>query len=140
MHKTVRGRFLIVAALGVVLLAGAAYLYLRGDEGAGIPCPTFYLTGLYCAGCGSSRALQSILHLELYQAFRYNPVMVLLLPFIAAYFCAVAVSYVKHGRNTVDAKLPFRIVFVIVVIVLVYSVARNIPVFPFTWLRPTVVS
>lgn len=129
-----------MALIGAVLLAGATYLYLRGSTGAGIPCPTYALTGLYCAGCGSSRALQSILHLEFYQAFRYNPLMVVLLPFFALYFGVLAVGYIRYAKDIVDEKLPFRVLYVVVVIVIAYSVVRNIPVFPFHLLQPTVIA
>ena len=46
------------------------------------PCPFHALTGLHCPGCGSLRALHSLLHGHLIKAFGLNPLMILLLPFI----------------------------------------------------------
>lgn len=39
--------------------------------------------GLYCPGCGGTRMVQSILKLDFYQAFRYNPLVFVLLALIA---------------------------------------------------------
>ncbi len=121
-----------------VVLAAAALLYLyftAEGEGAGIPCPIYAITGFYCSGCGGSRALRSILHLDLYQALRYNSVLTVLTPFLAGYFFAVAVSYIRFGKDKISAKVPKSVVWSVVTIAVVYGVLRNIPVFSF--LEPT---
>ena len=46
-----------------------------------IPCPFHFITGLYCPGCGITRMIKSILKLDFYQAFRYNQLLFILLPF-----------------------------------------------------------
>ena len=51
------------------------------DTTSGVPFPKclfFSLTGLQCPGCGSQRALHSLLHLDLVAALRYNAYMVFL--------------------------------------------------------------
>ena len=138
--KTVRDRIFIILVVCAALALGALYLYFSSENGAGIPCVTYMVTGFYCAGCGASRALRCLLHLQLYQAFRYNPLLVLVLPFAGVYFVAVAISYIKTGENRVDGKLSFRWLFVLALVVIGYSIIRNIPFFPFTWLQPTVIT
>ncbi len=44
------------------------------------PCAFHELFGLYCPGCGSTRALRRILRGDLIGAFRYNPALILLSP------------------------------------------------------------
>lgn len=125
-------RFAICAAAAV--LAAAALLYLYSTEegtGAGIPCLFYTLTGFYCGGCGASRALRSVLHMDFYQALRYNAVFTVLLPFLGAYFCALGVSYVRFGKDRVSAKVPGAAVWIAVGAALVYGILRNIPVFSF---------
>src|SRR5689334_3156810 len=46
------------------------------------PCPLHYLTGLYCPGCGSLRAMHALLHGDFLQAWAMNPLTVILLPFL----------------------------------------------------------
>ncbi|MGN0628281.1 MAG: DUF2752 domain-containing protein [Oscillospiraceae bacterium] len=129
-------RFAIFAAAAV--LAAAALLYLYSTEegaGAGIPCLFYTLTGFYCSGCGASRALRSVLHLDFYQALRYNAVFTVLLPFLGAYFCALGVSYVRFGKDRVSEKVPGAAVWTAVGAALVYGILRNIPALSF--LGPT---
>ncbi len=45
-------------------------------------CPFLLLTGYKCPGCGSQRAIHSLLHFDFKAAFRYNALMVLAIPYI----------------------------------------------------------
>ena len=71
---------------GVPLSGLAAGIVLRvfdpATSGIFPPCPFHYLTGLYCPGCGSLRAIHHLLHGNLQAAWAMNPLAVLLLPFV----------------------------------------------------------
>lgn len=119
-------------------MAAAALLYLYftpEGAGAGIPCPFYAATGLFCCGCGASRALRSVLHLEFYQALRYNALFTLLLPLLGAYFAALGVSFIRFGEDRVSAKIPKRLVWAAVAAAVLYGILRNLPAFSF--LAPT---
>lgn len=133
-----RYRVAIVVAVAFFLLAGAACLYSLGF-GRGIPlvCPIYELTGYYCPGCGAGRACYSILHGQFYQAFRYNPLLVLLLPWIGVYYAACVVQWLIRGEETISSKIPWKIPAFILGILLIYGIIRNINVYPFTLLVPT---
>src|SRR5882724_10704095 len=45
-------------------------------------CIFYSLTGLYCPGCGSQRALSSLLHGGLLQAINYNILFIVCLPLL----------------------------------------------------------
>ncbi|MGH9578069.1 MAG: DUF2752 domain-containing protein, partial [Terriglobales bacterium] len=64
---------------------GAAILYRWNPATAGFYpiCPFLSLTGWYCPGCGSLRALHQLLHGNLGAAFDLNPLLVVALPFVA---------------------------------------------------------
>ena len=125
-------RILIVAAAAIFAAAALAYLYFTGEgEGAGIPCVFYQITGFYCSGCGASRALRSVLHLDFYQAFRYNAIFTLALPVLGAYFCALAVSYIRFGKDKISEKIPMKLVWVLIAAALVYGILRNVPAFSF---------
>lgn len=132
-------RIAIVSAICAALLVGAALLYVSPQGGSGIPCMVHFFTGLYCAGCGASRAVRSVLHLQFYSAFRYNPLLTLLLPFIGLYIAARMFDYIKTGGNHIDSRLSFKALWWLAVLIIVYSIVRNLPFFPFTLLIPTVV-
>jgi hypothetical protein len=93
-------------------------------------------TGLYCPGCGSTRALHAMLHLHLLTAFRFNPLAILALPFIAY----------RIGRATFREFFPERIpplrpahprwIWLLLICILAFGVLRNLPMRPFMWLAP----
>ena len=57
-------------AIGSVLLL---YLLVDARKGFFPPCPLYAVSHIYCPGCGTQRALSALLHGELLQAVRYNP-------------------------------------------------------------------
>ena len=112
--------------------AALVYLYFTGEgEGAGIPCMFHQITGFYCSGCGASRALRSVLHLDFYQALRYNAVFTFALPLIAFYFGAVGFSYIRFGKDKISEKISMKIIWIIIALALIYGILRNIPAFSF---------
>ena len=129
-------RIVISLAAAFFVAAALIYLYFTGEgEGAGIPCPIYQLTGLYCSGCGASRALRSVLHLDFYQAFRYNAVFTAVLPLLAAYFSALGISYIRFGKDRISEKISLKILWIFALAAIIYGILRNIPAFSF--LAPT---
>lgn len=129
----------IIGVSAVALSAAAALLYLYFSEeerGAGIPCTFLWLTGFYCPGCGSSRALRQILHLDFYGALRYNALFTIASPFLAVYFGAAAIRYIKNGGAAVK-KIPLWPLAIVGAIFLCFGILRNLPAFSF--LAPTAV-
>ena len=88
-------------------------------------CPLHEFTGLYCPGCGSTRALYQLAHGHLLAAFRFNPLAVVALPVLAIWLTRGERSLVK----------PVWIWSLLIVIV-AFGVLRNLPVYPFTLLAP----
>lgn len=131
--------FRVVFALIVplVLLMGIAYLYRYGGGPNLIPkCPVYLLTGLYCPGCGGGRALYSILHGHILTALDFNPMFVLLLPFVA-YLVLQGYTKVITGKNVLPViPITLNQANFCTLVILLYTVARNIPVLPFSYLAP----
>jgi hypothetical protein len=73
--------------LGLVALSTAVVLYaFPPDHSAFYPrCLFFRLTGLQCPGCGGLRAAHHLLHGDWAEAWRLNPLTVLLGPLAAMY-------------------------------------------------------
>ncbi len=137
-----RGRRSFRIAFGVAvpaLAAGALALVYGIDPGRpGLPtlCPTRLLTGLYCPGCGSTRMIHSLLHLRFFEAFDFNPLMFLLLPFLL-YALLSGYLRVVAGRTVLPLpRTPTWAAVVLLVVVVVFTVLRNLPYAPFSFLAP----
>lgn len=122
-----------------ICLIGAGiclYIFKPGIGGIYPPCPFYYLTGLYCPGCGSLRGIHSLLHGDIVRALGYNPLMVLSIPFII--FLSISNSNMKvHGRVLMKKHI-FSAGFYKILLVIIFSfwVLRNINIYPFTILAP----
>ena len=93
-----------------------------------IPCLFHEITNLYCPGCGITRMFLALFKLDFYQAFRYNPLVFILLILSIVYFLVK-----KIGK--LNFKLPNYIYYYLLFIVIIYGILRNIPLFSF--LAPT---
>lgn len=64
----------LICFLAVSAVLGFSWTFDPEDGPAVYPrCPVKWLTGLDCPGCGSARALHSLLHGEFAKALAYNP-------------------------------------------------------------------
>ncbi|AGI40192.1 hypothetical protein CSTERTH_10885 [Thermoclostridium stercorarium subsp. thermolacticum DSM 2910] len=104
------------------------------------PCSFRYFTGLYCPGCGMTRALHAALNLRFSDAFSYN----LLWPLITMF---VLMSVGMWFSFLVTGKCPFNpfnrflkrysaAAYVFIIVLFAFWILRNIPVYPFTLLAP----
>ena len=122
---------IIISILLVILILIAI---LDIFEVIGLPCIFHDYLNIWCPGCGTTRMIRSLLHFEFYQAFRYNPlVFILLFPF-GATILAEIIYFIKNKRLF---NISNKIYIVLLFILLIYMVLRNIPYL--SWLTPTVI-
>ena len=93
-------------------------------------CPFLSLTGLKCPGCGSQRAIHSILNLDIYAALKHNFLLVPAIPYIVlgAYFDmlnAPTIKQVKLRKRLFGTKA----IMIILIIIVVFWIYRNIILF-----------
>lgn len=110
---------------GLILGIGLAYAVFVGLTGFSIPCPVHALTGLLCPGCGVTRMCMALLALDFPAAWSANPVLLLLLPVLAALLARQAVQYVKSGRPSLSQR-ESALVWGMVAVLLLWGVARNL--------------
>jgi hypothetical protein len=97
------------------------------------PCPFHALTGWYCPGCGSTRALHALVHADLPQALAMNPLLVVALPLLAL-MALDAAGWRPRGSERAVRLLGRPMPWLVVL--LAYGVVRNLPWWPFAWLAP----
>lgn len=131
-----RYRILVVLCAGAALAFIAVFYHFHPAFPFPLSCAVYEFTGLYCPGCGAGRACRALLQFQFVEAFCYNPVFVVLLPFIGLYFAVRMADWVITGGNHVDKKISARLLVAVLVLVLLYGVLRNIPAYPFTLLAP----
>ncbi|MCI7131779.1 MAG: DUF2752 domain-containing protein [Lachnospiraceae bacterium] len=96
--------------IGLILLLAApvlvlAYCYLRARLPLfAMPCLLRTLTGYYCPGCGGTRAVWALLHLQLWRSFCYHPMV----PYGAALYAWFMLSHtiekISHHRLRIGMK------------------------------------
>jgi hypothetical protein len=126
-----RLRFLAMAGF---VAASAAVVFVIASIRFGIlpRCPFHQLTGLCCPGCGSTRALHQLVRGHVLAALRCNLLFVLALPVMAGgYF------WERRPRSRKLCRSYANVVALCAVLILfVFAILRNIPVYPFTLLTP----
>jgi hypothetical protein len=128
----------LIASAVVALAAGGlsvVYLLDPGTSDLYPPCPFLALTGLYCPGCGTLRALHQLTLGHPVAALDLNPLMVLLLPFVA-YFLASHAMLAVTGRPLRGFFVRPELIWALLGVVLVYGILRNVPAYPLILLAP----
>jgi hypothetical protein len=88
-------------------------------------CPFLAVTGWFCPGCGSLRALHALAHGDLRAALARNPLMVLTVPALLGWWAVWLVRSLR-GRPRRWAA-PAWTIWAFLVLVVAFTVARNLP-------------
>lgn len=124
---------------GIIGLIALAFIYQKYDPAkySLFPkCPFHLLTGFDCPGCGSQRAMHALLHGNLREAMGYNILLVISIPFLMVHF------YHKLRSAWLKKDIRWAVVYhpltpkIIFVVVALFWISRNIPVYPFSCLSP----
>jgi hypothetical protein len=127
-------------ALAVLLVFVAAGIFLFAVDPAGaryLPeCPS-RLAGAYCPGCGTLRATHALFHGRVLAALSLNPLYLLVLPVLG--FTLIRQGW-RIARDQPAAPIGSGLrpgwIWGLFALICVYTVARNLPWYPFTLLGP----
>lgn len=120
---------------GILVLLFFFYFYLNRTYGFSIPCIFHEITGFYCPGCGITRTFFSLLKLDIVQAFRYNALVVCLIPIFAIYFGAQFYGWIYEKKIKI---FPNWFWYILLVIAILFGILRNFDYF--SYLQPTIIS
>ena len=125
--------FILAAALSPVALACVVLFCFDPRRYHFYPiCFLHQTTGLLCAGCGSLRAMHQLLHGHLATAFRFNPLLVASLPFVAWFGVRQTVRKVRNQPVALGVR-P-RWLWLMLVVLIGFTLLRNVPGMPFATL------
>jgi len=95
-------------------------------------CIIHEMFGIYCPGCGGTRMIISFIHLDFYQAFRWNPLLFILLIIGIIY---LIIDIIVYFRKKVILVPNLKVWIGLVIILVIYMIIRNIDIF--SYLIPT---
>jgi heme A synthase len=98
-------------------------------------CPVYAITGWYCPGCGSARMLHALAHGEFQLARRMNIFALAVLPLLGIWGGVTVWRGLAHNAPPFTAPNYTAVVFLIVIIV--FTILRNLPWEPFSQLAPS---
>lgn len=110
----------VVAAVGI----GVLYFTLDPSTNYFPRCMFHELTGLQCPGCGSQRALHSLLTGDFAAAWHYNALFILEIPLL---ILLVAAWYLRTRIPSLHRVLNSRsVILTVLTIIILWTVIRNI--------------
>ena len=138
------GRFSARAQIAAMTCAcGGASLFLFAvdpNRYAVYPqCAFYHLTGLYCAGCGATRALYALLHGRLLEALHDNLLFMLALPLLLYFggrYLAEAWRDNSWPRRDIQPRKLIATALAVFALMVTFMIARNLPGLPFDLIKP----
>jgi uncharacterized protein DUF2752 len=118
------------SALACAGALGAAFVLMAVDPSSCRcfgTCPFLWSTGLLCAGCGALRAAHALLNGQIAQAVAYNPMVTVTAPMIVAWF-GNELLHITRGRRLSAPRATYVIGRALVVVLVAFTIARNLPV------------
>jgi hypothetical protein len=122
----------LMAAAGVAFVIG----YFNPVTAGFFPaCPLYSSTGIYCPGCGMTRAFHALFHGDIVSALHFNA-MWPLYAFIFGYIFISTLLIVVRGRGLSYKIFQPKLMYGFLTLALLFGVLRNIPVYPLNLLAP----
>ena len=125
-------------ALATVVVAVGVWILWHHDPNAAHsrfpPCIFLSITGLFCPGCGITRALHALVHGDLARAFAMNPLALVVIPLIPLMLLHARGFQPRWLRPLMTVAMEPKLW---IVAIPAYWIARNLPWWPFLMLTPT---
>jgi len=128
----------IVILLPIIGLIMLSYLYFHSPINKSIfpGCIILKYTGLYCPGCGATRATYYLIHGNILKAFGFNQLYIAIIPFIL-YLYVLNMGIKVNGKQLLPMpKISLKFCAMLGIVFIGFCVLRNIHVYPFSILAP----
>ncbi len=125
----------LLVGIGIFVLLSLYYFSNPSGSNYFPKCPFYTLTGFYCPGCGSQRALHQLLHFKIIETLNYNALYILGLGTII-YNILINALNVYFNKNYYNILYHPKTPIIIGIIIVLFWVLRNIDIYPFNILAP----
>ena len=122
-------------ALAASAAAGVVWYFNPSNVNFMPVCPLYSMTGLACPGCGLTRGFHALFHGDILTALGYNALLPIFAVILGFFFLSMVLVAVR-GRGLRIPAFSTNALWVFFVLLLVFGVVRNIPIYPFTLLFP----
>lgn len=118
--------YIFLSVNGLLLLALIVFPFYRDYLAATVltSCKFHIVTGLYCMGCGATRAFNALMHFKILDAFQYNPAIPVGAIIFMIYEITMIVYLIKGKKRPILVKT--WMVWTFLGSWFVYSIVRNI--------------
>lgn len=120
--------------LGIVLILLALLFYILikinrvNLVNIVIPCLINKVTGYYCPGCGSTRALQSLINGKILQSLRYHPVVFYGIVLFLWYMFTNTIQKISKGRFMIGMNYKDTYIWIGFGIMIINFLFKNISI------------
>lgn len=129
--------YTILLLLPLLLVLLYFNFYATSGDQWSVQCSFHDITGWLCPGCGGQRAFYHLLHGNFLLALRCNALIIILLPFLLfSYFAIVQLFLIGNKKYMSHLRLQSWHAYTLLIILALFFILRNIPIFPFTILSP----
>ncbi len=125
----------VIIGIGIIVLLSLYYFSNPSEVNYFPKCPFYWLTGFYCPGCGSQRALHHLLHFDIINTIDHNALYIVGLS-------TIAYNVSVNAMNKFGNKIYYNYLYhpktplIIGGLIIVFWILRNINLYPFTILAP----
>ncbi len=132
--KNQRG-FALAAVAGMSAITFAVGYFNPTTAGFFPVCPLYAMTGYACPGCGMTRGLHALLHGDVLGALDYNLLLPGILFFFGYLFVSLFLTAVRGYGLNFKVFTPL-VIWGFFVFAFVFTILRNLPIYPFNILFP----
>ena|SRR5580765_5322598 len=128
----------LTAGAGAVAMAAGSGIVAYFDPttvGFFPVCPLYSLTGFACPGCGLTRGFHALFHGDVLTALDFNALIPVWTVIFGYVFVSLLLLAVRGKGLPMWPTWP-RFLWTFMIVLLVFGVLRNLPIYPFSILFP----
>lgn len=124
MKKKYNYTFIAVSITYIFFILGILIYFFYLKDYFFIPsCPIYTHLGIYCPACGGTRAVISLLNIDLLSSIIFNPIVIYTLFFSTLYIITELINIIFHKKININFKIIIKIG---IILLFVNCIIKNI--------------